>query len=87
MAKMVRKPMKVAMSARPLSVSMACLLAAGASSGAMPGSMGFTVLSAGAGLVVGVILQTVERYRSLTNSPYKFLATLEASGATVSASA
>ena len=70
-----------------MSQDVANYVAAGASSGAMLGSMGFTVLSAGAGLVVGVILQTVQRYRSLTNSPYKFLTTLEANGATVIASA
>jgi hypothetical protein len=62
-------------------------VAAGASSGAVLGSAGFTALAAGAGLVVGVILQTVQRYRSLSNSPYKFLTTLEASGATLIASA
>jgi hypothetical protein len=70
-----------------MSQDVANYVAAGASSGAMLGSMGFTVLSGGAGLVVGVILQTVQQYRSLTNSPYKFLTTLEASGATLIASA
>jgi hypothetical protein len=62
-------------------------VAAGASSGAMLGSAGFTVLSAGAGLVVGVILQTIQRYRSASNSPYKFLTKLEATGATLIGSA
>jgi len=61
--------------------------AAGFSGGAMSGSLGLTALSAGAGLVVGVLMQTVQKYRALANSPYRFLSKLEEKGATLYASA
>jgi hypothetical protein len=60
---------------------------AGFSGGAMSGSLGLTALSAGAGLVVGVLMQTVQKYRAPANSPYRFLSKLEEKGATLYASA